>query len=50
MGGGESMKEYSADPLPVSLRPKDSFLWQRNARQLRGDSVKRYPPTDYLFA
>jgi hypothetical protein len=50
MGGGESMKEYSADPLPVSLRPKDSFLWQRNARQLRGDSEKRYPPTDYLFA
>jgi hypothetical protein len=48
-GGGQVIAEHASEPLPVSHRPKDSFLWQRNARQLRGDAPKRYPPTDYLF-
>jgi hypothetical protein len=47
-GGGEN-KGYSREALPISHRPKDSFLWQRNARRLRGDYVKHYPATDYLF-
>lgn len=47
-GGGE-YKGYSREALPVHLRPKDSFLWQRNARRLQGDWVRDYPPTDYLF-
>ncbi len=48
VGGGLDGR-YSAEPLPVSHRPKDSFLWQRNARRLYGDDVKDYPPTDFLF-
>ncbi|MCG3205270.1 MAG: hypothetical protein KCHDKBKB_01989 [Elusimicrobia bacterium] len=48
LGGGE-YKNYSREALPVSHRPKDSFLWQRNARRLQGDMVKLYPATDYLF-
>lgn len=47
-GGGE-YKGYARESLPVSVRPKDSFLWQRNARRLSGDEVKEYPATDYLF-
>ncbi len=49
MGGGQNGSEHASEPLPVSQRPKDSFLWQRNARQLHGDAQKRYPATDYLF-
>ncbi|MFN0117641.1 MAG: hypothetical protein ACKVQC_05025 [Elusimicrobiota bacterium] len=48
LGGGVSSK-YSREPLPISHRPKDSFLWQRNPRRLEGDEKKQYPPTDYLF-
>src|SRR5205085_205737 len=47
-GGGE-LNGYSREPLPISHRPKDSFLWQRNARRLSGDHEVRYPGTDYLF-
>lgn len=47
--GGEAIKKYSAEPLPISNRPKDSFLWQRNARRLYGDQTNDYPTTDYLF-
>jgi hypothetical protein len=47
-GGGE-FDGYAREPLPVSHRPKDSFLWQRNARRLEGDFENRYPATDYLF-
>lgn len=47
-GGGEE-NGFSREALPISHRPKDSFLWQRNARRLSGDSVKIYPATDYLF-
>ena len=47
-GGGEH-EGYAREPLPISQRPKDSFLWQRNARRLSGDAVKHYPATDYLF-
>lgn len=48
-GGGEE-DDHSREPLPISRRPKDSFLWQRNARRLSGDDENRkYPPTDYLF-
>lgn len=47
--GGGRKNGYSREPLPISERPKDSFLWQRNARRLRGDYAKRYPGTDYLF-
>ena len=48
VGGGEHQNS-SREPLPISDRPKDSFLWQRNARRLSGDTVKNYPATDYLF-
>jgi hypothetical protein len=48
VGGGVD-ERFSREPLPISLRPKDSFLWQRNSRRLRGDHVKLYPATDYLF-
>lgn len=48
MGGGEQ-DGYAREPLPISHRPKDSFLWQRNSRRLKGDTVKSYPATDYLF-
>lgn len=47
--GGMSGEENSREPVPISLRPKDSFLWQRNARRLNGDSQIKYPATDYLF-
>lgn len=47
--GGGQIGGFSREPLPVSRRPKDSFLWQRNVRRLRGDDVKIYPATDYLF-
>jgi len=47
-GGGED-HGFSREPLPVSLRPRDSFLWQRNPRRLCGDDTKDYPGTDYLF-
>lgn len=47
--GGGHRKGYSREPLPIDRRPKDSFLWQRNARRLNGDEVKSYPPTDFLF-
>ena len=48
VAGGE-IDGYAREPLPVSHRPKDSFLWQRNARRLKGDESKTYPGTDYLF-
>ncbi len=41
--------EYSREPVPIFQRPKDSFLWQRNARRLKGDHVRNYPATDFLF-
>lgn len=47
-GGGE-YRGYAREPLPVSHRPRDSFLWQRNARRLRGDFERTYPGTEYLF-
>ena len=47
--GGGYHKRISRDPIPISHRPKDSFLWQRNARRLKGDYLKTYPGTDYLF-
>lgn len=47
-GGGET-EGYSKEALPIWIRPKDSFLWQRNARRLKGDDIKEYPSTDYLF-
>lgn len=47
--GGGIKKGYSREPLPVSHRPKDSFLWQRNSRRLSGDYLREYPGTDYLF-
>jgi hypothetical protein len=47
--GGGTWNNYSREPLPVSHRPKDSFLWQRNSRRLEGDIDNEYPPTDYLF-
>jgi len=47
-GGGEN-SGYTREPLPVHLRPRDSFLWQRNSYRLRGDATSRYPGTDYLF-
>jgi len=47
--GGGYRRDYSYEPLPVSQRPKDSFLWQRNPRRLKGDFVKDYPGLDYLF-
>jgi hypothetical protein len=47
--GGGTFHDYSREPLPVQFRPKDSFLWQRNGRRLRGDSTNTYPPTDFLF-
>lgn len=48
VGGGEN-SGYSREPLPASHRPKDSFLWQRNPRRLKGDEGKEYPGTDFLF-
>ncbi len=48
IGGGE-WSGFSREPLPVSHRPKDSFLWQRNPRRLKGDGAKIYPSTDFLF-
>ncbi len=47
-GGGEK-DDFSREPLPVALRPRDSFLWQRNGRRLDGDFEREYPGTDYLF-
>jgi hypothetical protein len=47
--GSGAMGEYSREPLPASLRPKDSFLWQRNVRRLKGDHDRMYPVTDFLF-
>ncbi len=47
-GAGQD-DDYSREPIPISLRPKDSFLWQRNPRRLKGDYPNRYPGTDYLF-
>jgi len=47
--GGGVYRGYAREPLPVSHRPKDSFLWQRNARRLKGDRLNTYPATDYLF-
>jgi len=48
LGGGE-VNGFSREPLPISHRPKDSFLWQRNPRRLEGDHEVRYPGTDFLF-
>ncbi|MCB4756827.1 MAG: hypothetical protein LHV69_07345 [Elusimicrobia bacterium] len=47
--GGGSFKGFSREPLPLSHRPKDNFLWQRNPRRLSGDDAIDYPGTDYLF-
>jgi hypothetical protein len=47
-GAGES-HDFSKEALPIWIRPKDSFLWQRNSRRLKGDDVKEYPATDYVF-
>jgi len=47
--GGGVFEGYSREPIPLSQRPKDSFLWQRNTRRLSGDDTKEYPGTDYLF-
>jgi hypothetical protein len=39
------------DPMPLDLRPRDAFIWQRSARAMRGDQKGwLYPPMDYLFA
>lgn len=38
------------DPVPLDLRQRDTFIWQRSARSIRGDDSQRiYPPLDYLF-
>ena len=47
--GGGVYKGHSREALPIHERPKDSFLWQRNARRLKGDLENHYPGTDYLF-
>jgi hypothetical protein len=47
--GGGSFEDHSREPLPISVRPKDCFLWQRNARRLSGDHARAYPATDFLF-
>ncbi len=47
-GGGEN-DGFTREPLPVSMRPRDSFLWQRNSYRLSGDATSLYPGTDYLF-
>lgn len=47
-GAGES-DGFSREPLPVSQRPRDSFLWQRNSHRIKGDATSIYPGTDYLF-
>lgn len=48
LGGGEN-KGYAMEPLPVSHRPRDSFLWQRNTRRIVGDLENSYPGADYVF-
>jgi hypothetical protein len=47
--GGGSDDGYSCEPLPVALRPRDSFLWQRNPRRIVGDLENSYPGADYVF-
>ncbi len=47
-GGVASGK--ARDPLPLNERQRDSFIWQRSARSLRGDHRDQfYPPLDFLF-
>ena len=47
-GGAVSGK--ARDPIPVNDLQRDSFIWQRSARSLRGDDASKfYPPLDYLF-
>ena len=41
---------YAKDPIPPDLRPRDAFLWQRNAHSIRGDAEGwDYAPLDYLW-
>jgi hypothetical protein len=48
-GGWE--RGRSREPIPPDLRPRDAFLWQRNARSIRGDTEGwEYAPVDYLMA
>jgi len=47
---GGKVDGYAREPIPPDLRPRDAFLWQRNARSIRGDSEGwDYAPVDYLF-
>jgi hypothetical protein len=48
---GGIVHRRTRDPIPVDLRPRDAFIWQRSARAIRGDHKDwLYPPLDYLFA
>jgi hypothetical protein len=47
---GGIVSGQARDPLPLSLRQRDPFIWQRSAYSVRGDDATwTYPPLDYLF-
>lgn len=47
--GGE-VSGKARDPIAVDELQRDSFIWQRSARSMRGDDANKfYPPLDYLF-
>ncbi len=48
--GGLIMDLHARNPLTLDLRPKDSFIWGRNARRLKGSDDKYYSGLDYVFA
>jgi hypothetical protein len=48
--GGE-VNGQAREVVPLDLRPRDAFLWQRSAHSIIGDQKDwLYPPLDYLFA
>lgn len=47
--GGSLTLDKSLYPVPLDIRPSDTFVWQRNARNLSSDIKKIYPPLDFFF-
>ena len=42
--------DRTREPLPLDLRPREAFIWQRRSRSIRGDQKDwLYPPRDFLF-
>lgn len=47
---GGAAGRQALDPVYLDERQRDSFIWQRSARSIRGDDENKiYPPLDFLF-